>query len=119
MSKKLFIGFVVSIVAVIFICAHGYSETMTFPGEKTDLEMIPFPEEGFSPPLDVQNETMYWECYWLNNCRDTGNTCGCDGNPYYTVRNYWCEWLCCTAPDDCKPVWAHYTECRHTSNCAH
>ena len=55
MSKKLFIGFVSIIAVVIFIYAHGYSETMTFPLEQTDLEMIPFPEEGFSSLASVSS----------------------------------------------------------------
>jgi|LGVF01.1.fsa_nt_gb hypothetical protein len=87
MSKKLIIGFVVSIVAVMFICAHGYSETMTFPLEETDSEMIPFPEEGFFQSADGLSETTDGGCRVIGRlCIE--RKCGCDGADHHTHRRY-------------------------------
>lgn len=54
MTKKLFIGFVVSILAVMFICAHGYSETMTFPVEDSRVD-VDRPENAQKESVTVWN----------------------------------------------------------------
>ena len=117
MSKKLFIGFISIIAVVMFICAHGYSETLTFPMEETDSEFIPFAEEGFFSQPDESLEARGESYYCDTECWEVNHSCGCDGNPYYTSKDSLCVDYCCNE----YGCWSNtYMKnvCRHTSNCA-
>ncbi len=115
MSKKLFIGFVSIIAVVMFICAPGYSETMTFPLEETDSEMIPFPEEGFFQSVDELSETTDGDCREIGKlCIE--RKCGCDGADHHTYRKYIKTSYCEGSPPYLKVE--IYGVCEHTGSCA-